>query len=204
MSPWTPGWLKSLPLAVALWIGAAPAARAEEGGFTAPPPALAPTSRPAPDPYDPWHAGANTIAFNLGVGSAVGFAGFTYSRMLGSLFETELGVGLGFTGAQLSVMQKIALGLGHVRFVPGLGLAYSPGGGLVDRSRERSLWLNFDVASVEVRTSGHFVFFASIGGTHVIGEPVELFSVDCAESTTACEGASRDFVQMRLGFGGSF
>jgi hypothetical protein len=204
MSPRTTRWLTSLPLAVALWVGGAPAARAGEGGFVVPPPALAPAPLPPSEPYDPWRAGSNTIAFNLGIGSAVGFAGFTYSHLFGSLLETELGVGLGFTGAQLSVMQKIALGLGHVRFVPGLGLAYSPGGGLVDRSRERSLWLNFDVASVEVRTSGHFVFFASIGGTHVIGEPVELFSVDCAESTTACEGASRDFVQMRLGFGGSF
>ncbi|MGH7734419.1 MAG: hypothetical protein ACREOE_12140 [Gemmatimonadales bacterium] len=134
----------------------------------------------------------------------MGLAGFTYSHLFGSLLETELGVGLGFTGAQLSFMQKLAAGDGRTRFVAGVGLAFSPGGGLVEADRERSLWLNLDLAGIEVRTSSHFVFFASVGGTHVLGKPVELFSVDCSDSTTACEGASQDFVQTRLGFGGSF
>ena len=204
MSPWITRWSKSVSFAVALWVGATSAARAGEGGFIAPPPALAPTPLLPPAPDDPWRAGTNTVAFNLGIGSAVGVAGLTYSRLIGSLFETELGVGQGFTGIQLSLMQKIAVGVGRARFIMGVGLAYSPGGPLVDGPRERSLWLNLDLAGIEVRTSSHFVFFASIGDTHVIGAPLELLSIDCSDSTTACANASHDFPQVRLGFGASF
>jgi hypothetical protein len=199
-------------LAFALLTEGAPSsARAAEGSPGAP--SFAPSNPPAPPPppipvadasADPWRPGSATIALNVGVASAVGFLGVTYSYVPGSVFETELGAGLGFTGVQLSFMQKLALGQGRTRFILGAGLAYSPGGGFVEPNRQRNLWLNLDLAGIEFRAQNHLVFFLAVGDTHEFGAPLELFSIDCLETTNACADAKRDWFQIRTGFGFSF
>jgi hypothetical protein len=49
------------------------------------------------------------IGLDLGVGSAIGFAGITLARALGEYAQIELGTGIGFSGYQFSVMPKLVL-----------------------------------------------------------------------------------------------
>lgn len=44
------------------------------------------------------------LVVNAGLASAVGYLGVTYSEPLPSWFRADLGVGLGFSGTQLSGM----------------------------------------------------------------------------------------------------
>jgi hypothetical protein len=158
---------------------------------------------------DPWRRGSTTAAINLGAGSAVGLLGMTFSYLPLPVLESEIGVGLGYTGWQFSAMQKVALGWGSTRFVAGVGCSYSSGSDLpLERNNDgfRDFWLNFDLVGFEVRTRSHFVFFLAAGGTYKFGKPihVELMSIDCQDSTDACGSPSRGFAQFRMGFGGWF
>ncbi len=104
----------------------------------------------------------NSLALNLGLFSAVGELGISYSRNQSDKFEFEAGVGIGLSGVQLSLMQKLTLGSAKHRFVTGLGLAL----GLWDGGT--TLWLNYDVLGYQLRTSptkGNVSFFllATVG-----------------------------------------
>jgi hypothetical protein len=152
---------------------------------------------------DPWRKGSSTAALNLGAGSAVGLAGLTYSYLPLAGFESEVGIGIGITGVQLSAMQKLVLGQGRTRFVAGLGFAYSPGGSL-SHDWARELWLNFDLLGLEVRAKNHFVFFLSVGLTLVLGESIVVMGdpMDCG--TPPCQIGDDLFPQLRIGLGRSF
>jgi hypothetical protein len=160
---------------------------------------------PADDPGEAWRNRRSTLALNLGLGSAVGLVGLTYSYLPVSMLETEVGFGLGSLGSQFSVMEKLVIGGGSTRFIMGAGLAYSPAPGVFGHDiRHRDLWLNLDVAGLEYRHKGGFVFFLAAGDTHAFGGPIELLSIDCGESADACRDAGNDFFQIRTGLGVSF
>jgi len=127
----------------------------------------------------------------LGSGLGGGSSGMTFSYLPLPVLESEIGVGLGYTGWQFSAMQKVALGWGSTRFVAGVGCSYSSGSDLpLERNNDgfRDFWLNFDLVGFEVRTRSHLVFFLAAGGTYKFGKPihVELMSIDCQDSTDAC------------------
>ena len=133
-------------------------------------PADAPVSSPPPKATTPtsaaagWGRNRSVVAFNLGIGSAVGFLGPTYAFSPLPFLSTEVGVGLGITGAQYSLMQKIAIGgvQSTIRFSSGVGVSYASGS---TAAPDPSFWLNLDLAGLEVRAASHFVFFLSGGVT---------------------------------------
>ena len=65
----------------------------------------------------------NRISVDLGVASAVGGLGVTYSYFADDSLGLEAGLGVGATGLQLSLMPKLRLGAGRHRFVAGAGLS---------------------------------------------------------------------------------
>lgn len=114
-----------------------------------------------PAPAKPWDKYQTALALNLGFFSAVGGYGLTFSLLPASFLETEAGVGVGGSGLQLSAMQKVVLGSEKTgRFVAGVGLSFA--GGSSD-APDKTLWLNIDLAGVEVRTSHGVCFFVAGG-----------------------------------------
>jgi hypothetical protein len=170
-----------------------------EAGGSVPLPAAAPSPSPvavAPQSaaaFDPWQKGTSSIAFNLGLGSAVGALGLTYSYLPWPGLETEAGIGLGFTGLQLSAMQKFVLGKGRTRFVAGVGVGFSSGAGDAG-SKSSNLWLNVDALGLEVRTKSGLVFFLSVGITHAFGAEIDFILQSVGDT----------FPQLRIGFGKAF
>jgi hypothetical protein len=149
------------------------------------------------NPYDKYQA---AMALNLGTFSAVGTLGVTCSFLAQSILETEIGIGVGGSGLQLSAMQKVLLGSAEtIRFLAGAGLSY--GGGNSDFP-ERTIWLNVDLAGMEIRTARGFYFFfagglftALAGGTYR-GPLVN----DCGKPY--CQNAVGEIVpQGRMGIG---
>jgi len=66
------------------------------------------------------------VAINLGAGSAVGLLGMTFSYLPLPVLESEIGVGLGYTGWQFSAMQKVALGWARPVSSPALAAPTRP------------------------------------------------------------------------------
>jgi hypothetical protein len=143
------------------------------------------------------------VAFNGGLGSAIGVAGLTFSFSPLAGLESEVGIGQGITGVQLSAMQKFVLGKGPTRFVASVGLAYSPGGSQSD-DWARKYWLNVDLLGFEMRSKNHFVLFLSVGMTKVFGKPIILMGdpMDCG--SPPCQSGDSVFPQFRIGLGKSF
>jgi hypothetical protein len=151
---------------------------------------LAP-SRPAelsPAPQDPsssstrlakpWDKYQSTLGLNLGIGSAIGVVGVTLAFSPTSFLISEIGIGQGFSGTQFSVMQKVAAGSDDsvVRFISGAGFSLGSGS---DTFPHPSLWLNLDLAGMEIRTLKGFVFFMAGGLT--LGLAGGKFSYDLYE-----------------------
>jgi hypothetical protein len=65
----------------------------------------------------------NQIGLNLGIASAVGLIGFTYTRAISEIFELEVGLGSGVSGTQLSFMPKLRTGSQGFNYVFGAGLS---------------------------------------------------------------------------------
>lgn len=152
--------------------------------------------RPAPRPWEPYQA---AIAFNFGIGSAVGTAGLTLSFLPTEHLQTELGMGAGGSGLQLSAMQKLVLGSGRARFVAGAGISYGNGS---DEFPDPSLWLNVDVLGVELRGWHGMVFFVA-GGTTVGlagGRYIHPIQNDCGH-TYCGDAVGQFFPQLRFGLG---
>ena len=120
-----------------------------------------PDEPPAPG----WVGYRTIVAFNLGLGSAVGGLGGTVGLWPLPFLGTELGIGLGFTGTQYSLMEKLALGSSSsvARFLSGVGVSYADGSSWAPGG---SVWLNVDVVGVEIRSSSHFDCFFVGGFTY--------------------------------------
>ena len=105
---------------------------------------------------------------NLGLASAVGEVGGTLTYSPVPAFQIELGVGLGITGLQLSVMPKLSLGhLPRYHLILGLGPSLS---GLHKDSQgvvQYSVWLNGEVG-YEYRSPGGFAFLVAGGFTYAV------------------------------------
>jgi hypothetical protein len=64
--------------------------------------------------------------------------------------------------------------------------------------------MNIDILGLEVRTYGHFVFFAAVGSTTVFGPGFNFSSGDCQEVSQGCGPNENTFPQVRTGVGGWF
>ena len=162
-----------------------------------------PDTEPTPiverPPSWPWAPYQMAVALNLGFGSAVGTLGLTLSVLPTANLQTEVGMGVGISGFQLSAMQKVLLGSGRARFVAGAGLSY--GGGSSDFP-DSSLWLNVDLAGMELRGWRGLVFFVA-GGTTVGlagGRYIVPVQNDCGH-TYCGDAVGQFFPQARVGLG---
>ena len=156
--------------------------------------------RASGDEDGPWSNRRIVLAVHGGLGSAVGYLGGTIAYSPIPLLETEVGLGEGFYGTYLSVMQKITVGGGpRTHFVSGVGLAFA-----VDKVSVRDSpdwWLNLDLAGLETRFSQHFVLLLA-GGLTVASKDVYMFySSDCSERADCVNPHERVFPQIRLGLG---
>ncbi len=131
-------------------------------------------------PEESWVAGRRQIAFRLGFASPVGELGLSYGYSWLSWLESEIGIGLGMTGVQDSFMQKVAFGGSRIRFTAGVGVSVT-----APRywgTTGHPVWLNVDLAGVEIRAASHaLVYFtggvtAGLGGGSVtgLGDPDSL------------------------------
>ncbi len=118
-------------------------------------------------PVEPWAAGRQQIAFRLGLASPVGELGLSYAYSWLSWLETEIGIGLGITGVQDSVMQRVGFGGSRVRFIAGAGVSVTaPRYG---HTTGYPVWLNVDLVGVEIRATGHALFYFASGVTVGLG-----------------------------------
>jgi hypothetical protein len=130
--------------------------------------------------------GHHALAFNLGLGSAVGLAGVTYSLGFGAA-ELEIGLGFGVTAWQTSGMLKVALyGTPTFRLVTGAGLAFTSGAPFsaqpignrgFGEGTGNPIWLNLDIVGVEYRSPSHFYAAGSFGLTRGLGNGTDLVKV---------------------------
>lgn len=108
------------------------------------------------------------IGLNLGLGSAVGVAGVTVTGAFGRFARLELGAGAGYSGYQLSVMPKIALGEPHDHFVAGVGVSVA----FPDDFRVASghpIWLNIDALGYEHRFDSGIAVSTTVGASGGLG-----------------------------------
>ena len=155
----------------------------------------------------PWGRYRSVVAFDLGLGSAVGLIGLTYAFSPVPWLETEIGLGRGITGTQYSAMQKFTLGAQRTHFVAGVGVSRSSGGYETvngDTDHGPIWWLNFDLLGFEIRGSGHAVFFLVGGATATLGPEMSRLFWDCERGPNACGPGHRIFPQARAGVGGWF
>jgi hypothetical protein len=104
----------------------------------------------------PFERGKHRIMGNLGLFSAVGEIGATYTYAPIPACQIELGLGIGFSGPQLSLMPKASLGSDRSRFIFGAG----PSVGADGHTVASTYWLNVDVG-YEYRTPrGYSTLFA--------------------------------------------
>jgi hypothetical protein len=162
-----------------------------------------PDAEPTPvvegPPSKPWDPYQVAVALNLGLGSAVGGFGLTLSFVPAANLLTEVGMGVGFSGLQLSVMQKVLLGSGRARFAAGAGVSH--GGGNRDFP-DSSLWLNVDLVGMELRGWRGLVFFVAGGITVGLsgGRYIHLVQNDCGR-TYCGDAVGEIWPQGRAGLG---
>jgi hypothetical protein len=178
-----------LGFAVAILLVAAPiSGRAQ---------ALAEGDGPPPRP--------NTLRLDLGVASAVGTIGITFTRTFGGLFQMEAGVGTGYSGTQLSLMPKLVLGSRGVYFVTGAGLSLAiPTNPL--HSTGNPVWLNVDAVGLELVSPYGLTFLASAGITKGLGGGDICTNVfdGCEPGEKLSSAATVWTPQLRVGWGYSF
>jgi hypothetical protein len=99
-------------------------------------------ARPAPTTPPP--ASVHRIGIDLGVASALGEAGATYTYYPSPWLCAEAGIGTGVTGLQLSLMPKLLLG----QFMVGAGLSFSRGED-AHGATHQVFWVNLDALGYE-------------------------------------------------------
>ena len=100
----------------------------------------------------------------MGIGSAVGEMGGTFTYAPRPKLQFELGVGLGFSGVQLSFMPKLSSGNRHHNLVVGMGPSLAVGRNRNPAVTCVSLWLNAE-AGYEYRSARGLSFLAAVGFT---------------------------------------
>lgn len=150
----------------------------------------------------------NEVRVDLGLASAVGFYGLTYTRTLSQSLALEAGVGGGISGAQFSLMPKYRFGRGAVaNFYLGLGPSLSvrrlgPGdvGGAFRRFGE-GVWLNGE-AGLEIEGESGLSFAAAVGGTVGLWGNSMLLHPDLHDYYVGIRGLATP--QARIGLGYAF
>jgi len=125
-------------------------------------------------------AGDTALGLNLGIGSEVGFAGVTLTQSIMKRARLELGGGYGYSGYQLSLMPRLALGDGPVRFIAGAGVSVAfPTDPRV--ASGHPVWLNLDVAGGEYRFRSGVAISGNVGFTGGLGGGTLCFPEDGCE-----------------------
>jgi len=101
---------------------------------------------------------------NMGVASAVGEMGGTFTYAPRPEVQLELGAGLGLTGTQFSLMPKLTAGGVQHRFVLGIGPSLGVGSNPNPAVTCESLWLNAEVG-YEYRSASGISFLVAVGIT---------------------------------------
>ena len=180
-------------LVLALLLASAGAARAAETieGCESKP--LAPssqTSRPT------------GIGADVGLASAVGFAGLTITRAFLECFRIELGGGIGYSGWQLSLMPKLAFDLAHgVHYLligAGVSVAFPTQTDSFAVATGHPVWLNVDALGYEVREAHGFSFAFAIGVTRGLGGGQICRYVECSSPSDMGDVAGVWSLQTRL------
>jgi len=162
-------------LVLALLLASAGAARAVEtveGCESKPLGPFSQTSRPT------------GIGADVGLASAVGFAGLTVTRAFAQCYRIELGGGIGATGWQLSLMPKLAFDLAHGShyLVIGAGVSVTfptqTDGFAV--ATGHPVWLNVDALGYEIRDSFGLSLAFAIGVTRGLGGGQVCRYVECS------------------------
>jgi hypothetical protein len=166
-------------LAAASLFGATERALADEASQV--PPVTPVSATLATSPPEP-HIG---VGLNFGFGSAVGLGGVTVTGAFARYARIELGAGYGFTGYQLSVMPKIALGDAHDNFVAGVGVSMAfPT--TADVVSGHPIWLNVDALGYEHRFDTQIAVSAAFGFSGGLnGAKVCFISDRCPYSATS-------------------
>ncbi len=152
---------------------------------------------PSPRPF------THALRGDMGLFSALGFMGASYSiEPAAKPVMLELGIGVGFSGAQLSIMPKLVLGSRAHRFTTGVGVSVGipgleieggpPGTAL---GRQVTPWLNADIAGYDYRSDSGFTFAASAGLSH----PLRNGCIAVIDSCVDLQGLF--LPQFRIGFG---
>jgi hypothetical protein len=124
-------------------------------------------ARAAKTPGAEWQ---HRVGIDWGVASAVGLVGVGYQLAPVTWLRLEGTVGWGPTGAQLSIMPKIAPNTTRVcTFTAGVGPALAVGGVQAkpghDPRPDPLPWLNVDAAGIECRLSAGLSFQGALGVT---------------------------------------
>jgi hypothetical protein len=137
------------------------------------------------------------LRLDVGIFSAIGFAGVTAGYSPIDPLLVEVGVGWGESGLQLSAMPKVALGSDRNRFIFGCG----PSTGL-DRGGQTSYWLSLDLG-YEYRAPQGFVLYVAGGTTLGLdGRMHHICFFECARDDQTSDSVRGLFgPQFRLGLG---
>jgi hypothetical protein len=141
---------------------------------------------------------------NMGIASAIGEMGGTFTYAPAPELQIELGAGLGFSGFQLALLPKISAGSSHHRLTLGIGPSVGIGTNRSPSVTCVSYWLNAE-AGYEYRSASGFAFLVALGigkglaGT-MPGSPVT--GLDTADAVTPLSASQRSaFPQGRIAFG---
>jgi hypothetical protein len=99
---------------------------------------------------------------NMGVASAIGEMGGTLTYSPRPEFQVELGTGIGYSGLQLSLMPKLAIGGKNHRVSIGAGPSMGIGSNPKPSQTCISYWLNAEVG-YEYRSASGLSFLVAVG-----------------------------------------
>jgi hypothetical protein len=141
------------------------------------------------------------VGVDAGLASAVGSLGATYQYAPLSLpSRLEGGVGWGPSGAQLSLMPKLAFAARTCAFIAGFGASLALGGHPAAEGHGPSPnaipWLNLDLPGIECRSQAGFSFQATAGLTM----PLVAFHWDIADTGSTVKAGAL-LPQGRVGIG---
>lgn len=144
--------------------------------------------------------GRHRLGADLGLASALGIAGVDYQFAPFPWLRLEGAAGWGLTGAQFSMMPKIALGGQTCAFTAGIGPSFSVGGQQAAAGHGPNPgvipWLNLDLPGLECRSQSGFSVQATLGLTM----PLADFHYDIAD-TGGTVKAGEILPQARAGIG---
>ena len=141
---------------------------------------------------------------NMGIASAIGEMGGTFTYAPVPELQIELGAGLGFSGLQLSLMPKVSAGTSHHRLTLGLGPSVGIGTNRNPSVTCVSYWLHAE-AGYELRSASGLSFLIAVGlgkglGGTMPGSPGP--GMDTADAVSPQSASQRSvFPQGRIALG---